>query len=165
MYYHYGKWDRGCPLLRGNKCTITMGSGTEVVLFSEVTNVLSLWEGITTCLYRVSTVTRLYTRPPLLAPPSTLTYHVRTQLDALSSNSFRLINPLPNDFSFLILKKISICFFSSRERLLQNSMSMSWAGTCRISCFCRYRSPGVPLMGALLEGKASKYALVCNTIQ
>ena len=38
---------RGCPLLRGNKCTITMGSGTlwsEVVLFSEVTNVLSLWE-------------------------------------------------------------------------------------------------------------------------
>ena len=44
MYYHYGKWDRGCPLLRGNKCTITMGSGTEVVLFSEVTNVLSLWE-------------------------------------------------------------------------------------------------------------------------
>ena len=34
---------RGCPLLRGNKCTITMGSG-EAVLFSEVTNVLSLWE-------------------------------------------------------------------------------------------------------------------------
>ena len=44
MYYHYGKWGRGCPLLRGDKCTITMGSGAEVVLFSEVTNVLSLWE-------------------------------------------------------------------------------------------------------------------------
>ena len=38
MYYHYGKCMRGCPLLRGNKCTITMGSGIlclEVVLFSE----------------------------------------------------------------------------------------------------------------------------------
>ena len=49
-YYHYGKWDpmfRGCPLLGGDKCTITMGSGipcSEVVLFLEVTNVLSLWE-------------------------------------------------------------------------------------------------------------------------
>ena len=45
MYYHYGKWEEvvlfsevtnvlslwevggGCPLLRGDKCTITMGSG------------------------------------------------------------------------------------------------------------------------------------------
>ena len=45
MYYHYGKWrevvlfsevtnvlslwevERGCPLLGGDKCTITMGSG------------------------------------------------------------------------------------------------------------------------------------------
>ena len=56
MYYHYGKGIiacplfRGCPLLRGDKCTITMGRGlqlvlcSEVVLFSEVTNVLSLWE-------------------------------------------------------------------------------------------------------------------------
>ena len=45
MYYHYGKWD-------------------QVVLFSEVTNVLSLWEvGFMTCplfrgclLFRVSTM-------------------------------------------------------------------------------------------------------------
>ena len=35
------------PLLGGNKCTITMGSEVQlidIVLFSEVTNVLSLWE-------------------------------------------------------------------------------------------------------------------------
>ena len=52
MYYHYGKWDpvfRGCrrPLLGGNECTITMGSGilcSEVGLFLEVTTVLSLSE-------------------------------------------------------------------------------------------------------------------------
>ena len=62
MYYHYGKWfrgcpllggdkctitmgsGRGCPLLGGDKCTITMGSGSEVVLFLEVKNALSLWE-------------------------------------------------------------------------------------------------------------------------
>ena len=38
MYYHYGKWDpmfRGCPLLGGDKRTITMGR-LEAVLFSEV---------------------------------------------------------------------------------------------------------------------------------
>ena len=67
MYYHYGKGItacplfRGCPLLRGDKCTITMGRGlqlvlcSEVVLFSEVTNVLSLWEGD----YSLSFVQRL----------------------------------------------------------------------------------------------------------
>ena len=45
MYYHYGKFIGGCPLLGGYKCTITMGSLLEVVLFLEVTNVLSLWGG------------------------------------------------------------------------------------------------------------------------
>ena len=42
MHCHYGKWFRGCPLLGGEKCTVTMGSGSEVVLFLEVTN--ALWE-------------------------------------------------------------------------------------------------------------------------
>ena len=41
MYYHYDMGSgRGCPLLGGDKCTITMGSGSEAVLFLEVTNVL-----------------------------------------------------------------------------------------------------------------------------
>ena len=44
MHHHYGKWFRGCPLLGGDKCTVTMGSGSEAVLFLEVTNALSLWE-------------------------------------------------------------------------------------------------------------------------
>ena len=44
MHCHYGKWFRGCPLLGGDKCTVTMGSGSEAVLFLEVTNALSLWE-------------------------------------------------------------------------------------------------------------------------
>ena len=63
MYYHYGKWDpvfKGWPLLGGNKYTITMGSGilcSEVGLFSEVTNILSLWE-VGSCVQRLASSRR-----------------------------------------------------------------------------------------------------------
>ena len=58
MYYHYGKWDpvfRGCPLLGGNIMYYHYGS--EVVLFLEVTNVLSLWE-VGSCVQRLASSRR-----------------------------------------------------------------------------------------------------------
>ena len=82
MYYHYGKFIGGCPLLGGYKCTITMGRLSS--LFLEVTNVLSLWEVRMTCplfrgcpLFRVSTIrgSRCHTHLDILQCQRVPQYH------------------------------------------------------------------------------------------
>ena len=93
MYYHlhYGKWVvtcplfRGCPLLRGNKCTITMGN----LSFVQRLSTIEVWVNLT--------FDKMISPDSSLAPPTVST--VTTALCISSSSSSRQLGrqaPTPN---------------------------------------------------------------------